>query len=136
MTYIARSFDHDRIGPAWSFVIECEDEEPRAFGVDQLPAYPTRRFGVFRQRSHADATVPSYDEEARQTEDTLIARLDGELIDPDEIEPDDEPLSARAALDEDDEPEPAVTTLDDLTPADPAETLPLFEGLGRRARRA
>ncbi len=138
MTYIARSFDHDRIGPAWSFVIECEDEEPRGFGVDLLPAYPTRRFGVFRQRSHADATIPSYDEEARQTEDKLIARLDGELTDPDELEALDDELRAMTdAPDDDDEPEPAAAlALESEESADPIETLPMFEGLGHRARHA
>lgn len=139
MTYIARSFDLDRIGPAWSFVLECEDEEPRGFGVDQLPAFPTRRFGVFRQRSHADATIPSYDEEARMTEDTLIARLDGELSDPDEIESLDDDRAMTDAFEADDAREPAepiVDASDAGEPADPVETLPMFEGLGHRARHA
>jgi len=77
MTITARILDFQNIGTAWRFVLDCEDNEPRGYGVDHLPAYPTRRDGVFRQRSHADACEPWFDERARAFEDALIERLDG-----------------------------------------------------------
>ncbi len=137
MGQTARVFEHNDIGIAWSFVLECEDESPRSFGVDLLPAFPTRRDGIFRQRSHADATVPWFDESARAYEDDLIARLDGEVAsEVDEFE--DEREETFAPIDSEEE----VEVFDDLacSPepediADRSESLPLREGLGRRARR-
>ena len=99
MSQTARIFEHDDIGIAWGFVLECEDDDPRCFGVDLLPAFPTRRYGVFRQRSHADATVPWFDETARVYEDELVARLDGEIGD----DEDDEEPEAPPATDLEDE---------------------------------
>jgi hypothetical protein len=140
MTITARVLDFQNIGTAWRFVLDCEDDEPRGYGVDHLPAYPTRRDGVFRQRSHADASEPWFDERARSFEDALVARLDGEHG---ELELDDEELDEEAAalavVDDvavwDDDDSPVWAGVEWAEGDDPAEGLAKCEGLGHRAHR-
>lgn len=136
MTYIARSFDFDQIGLAWSFVIECEDDEPRVFGYDRLVPFATRRDGVFQRRAPLETFTASPDDEALDLEDALIARLDGASSDD---EPDDDfDLGAWYALGQalDDAREPIDVAPEpvETAPDDPCDTLPSFEGCGRRAR--
>jgi hypothetical protein len=136
MSTTARVLDFQHIGTAWRFVLDCEDDEPRGYGVDQLPAYPTRRDGVFRQRSHADATETWLDERARGFEDALIARLDGEAgEDEEEVEAE---AVAWAEVEEDDTAEDEASPLleaESTEGDDPTDVLAKCEGLGHRARR-
>jgi hypothetical protein len=66
----------NQVAAAFRFIIESQDEDPRDYGVDRLPAFASRRQGVFHTlRSALD------DEEldARASiEDELIAHIDGE----------------------------------------------------------
>ncbi len=142
MTITARVLDFQNIGTAWRFVLDCEDDDPRGYGVDHLPAYPTRREGVFRQRSHADACEPWFDERARAFEDALVARLDGEGGEEELDEDLDEEAVALAVMeddavgdDRDAEPLWMVALVNRPEADDPAEGLAKCEGLGHRMRR-
>jgi hypothetical protein len=133
MTYIARSFDFDQIGLAWNFVVECEDDEPRAFGYDRLVPFATRRHGVFQRCA---PLMASSDDDAVDLEDALIAHLDGEVFD-DEADDDCDWgawYALGSALDDAREPIDVAPEALDTAPADPCDTLPSFEGCGRRAR--
>ncbi len=119
---------HDHLSTAWRFVEECEDDTPNAYGVDQFPAYASRRYGVFRQRQSVVSEYDWLDRRGERFEDELIARLDGEVEV--EAEPND-----RLAVEDDDrdevECEPAV--VEDDAPADPSEALSTRLGCGRAA---
>lgn len=143
MTITARVLDFQNIGTAWRFVLDCEDDEPRGYGVDHLPPYPTRRDGIFRQRSHADACEPWFDERARAFEDALVARLDGEGEGDDDDDLDAEAVALAVVEDDavvedaagDADPLWMVALFDRSEADDPAEGLAKCEGLGHRAHR-
>lgn len=139
MSTTARALDFQNIGTAWRFVLDCEDENPRAYGVDSLPLLPMRRDGVHRQRVCGEAAQDWPD--VWGYEDALIARLEGgaaEEDDEDDEDPaDDGCVVAAGAVDDEEEPdadEPAwMAALSGSVDADdPAEALPQREGLGHR----
>lgn len=138
MSTTARALDFQNIGTAWRFVLDCEDENPRAYGVDSLPLLPMRRDGVHRQRVCGEAAQGWSD--VWDYEAALIARLEGEPDaddDDDEILDDGESVEAAGAVDEDDEAdadEPAwMAAVSGFVDADdPAEALAKREGLRHR----
>ena len=136
MSTTARALDFQHIGTAWRFVLDCEDEDPRAYGVDSLPLRPMRRDGVHRQRACGEVTEERVDPWGY--EDALIARLEGGAAEEDDEDPaDDGCVVAAGAVDDDAEgaeDEPAWTAAPGgfVDADDPAEALPSREGLGHR----
>lgn len=116
------------IGMAWSFVLDCEDEEPRSFGVDLFPALPERRHGVYALRAPAEEYA--WLAARADVEDAMIASLD-EDDDDDDFEP--EVAAAPALFDEDDvEPMPSFEE-ETVVPDQPVDRLPLVIGHRRDA---
>lgn len=115
----------DHVATAWRFLDECEDDDPRSYGVDLFPAYATRRYGVFRQRQ-PQPPFDWVDRRGESLEDAIIARLD-DLEDPEEPADPPRPFDDQDECDEDavwSAPEP----VDD---DDPSEALPTQLGTGR-----
>lgn len=76
---IQRSLGFDDIGVAWSFVDECEDDEPRAWGHElALDRATPENDGVYRM--HAVSPGVDYSSltarRVLKVEDALIARID------------------------------------------------------------
>jgi hypothetical protein len=133
----------DTIGMAYNFLDDLEDENPRVWGLDRLVMFPRRGVdGVYRVTTAADpedyrddyhtSLAPDY-------EDTLIARLDGELDEDDDDDTfDRDDLYAYGDVTEEEpwDDGPSVPTL----PAEPeveceaAEVIPTRERCGRAPR--
>lgn len=133
----------DTIGMAYNFLDDLDDENPRVWGVDRLVMFPRRGVdGVYRVTGVADPE--DYRDDYRASlapdyEDTLIARLDGELDeddDEDAFEHDDLYAHGDAGEEEPWDDGPSVPAL----PAEPeieceaADAIPTGERCGRAPR--
>lgn len=96
-------YSFNDIGMAWAFVLDCEDEDPRSFGVDLLPAYPSRRYGVHTLRHPVEDFA--WLEARADVEDAMIAALDED--DDDDTFDDVEGERPAAVCDDDDDDDDA-----------------------------
>lgn len=129
--------DPDSVAFAYSFLRDAEDEDPVGYGVNELPAFPVRRGGVFREFYTATEVRASF------VEDELDVLTD-EVLD-DEGALDDADASLAEALceittaandnDDDDAPEgwrSQIAAEPDVLD-DPTDLLVTSLGIGRAA---
>ena len=120
--------DDSTITFAYTFLRDCEDENPIGRGVDDLAAYPISREGVHQGFASSDIDWQAW--RGLDIEDRLIARIDsGESLR--EEEPDWHALAAALV----EEPEPLDATPEETSEAadDPCESMPVSLGMGRMA---
>lgn len=72
-----RPLGENDIGTAWAFVDDCEDESPRAYGLELALGRVLRdRDGVHRQRASVAPFSSLSSRRVTDVEDELIARID------------------------------------------------------------
>jgi hypothetical protein len=137
--------DLNHLSTAYSFLDECADEEPRGFGVDLLPAYVERRHGRFQIPLETEENM---ERQATSLEDQIIAHLDGEIEEEQDLTIADEeaPYAACEGEAEDVEAAAIRAAVAPVTPAlaplvatleagrDLFEVFPEHHGMGRVAR--